>query len=485
MMNIFRNSPIDRRSFVRQATCGAMSSLPILSTLVSLKAANQAAAASLTSGSDCKTIVCVFMNGGNDSFNTIVPTDDRYAEYSRVRSNLALDAGSLLNLNQLMAGDGGSYGFHPSLRGLQELFNGYKGDSSKRRLAVLTNIGTLIEPITKQQFENDSIPIPKALFSHNDQTQQWQTSVPQGMNEISGWGGRLADVLHSNLNTGQTSMSISISGNNAFQVGNQTAPFVITPGGAITLQDGQGWPGGDHPFTIRNDALKSALEAHHNNLIRQAFKTKLSDSIESQANYQAAFETFDEGSVDFDFGSRSYMHQQLGAALKSIALREELGLKRQTIFASHGNFDNHIELLAPHALELSNVNDSVYDFQHSLEQLGLQDSVVTILISEFGRTLRSNGRGTDHAWGGNTMVVGGPVEGGRVYGDFPSLADGGPNDIGAGGRLIPTLSVDELYAEILQWFGVSNTDLPYVLPNIGNFYSIGSGSPIGFMKSDV
>ncbi len=483
MNSLFQNQ-IDRRTFLKRTTCGAMSSLPVLSTLLSLKAANQAAAANLGNGNDCKSIVCVFLGGGNDSFNTLVPIDSQHAEYSVSRSNLALPIEDLLALNQLPDGDGRSYGLHPSLPGLAELFHGYKGDANKRRLAVVANIGTLLEPTTKDSYLNETVKLPKALFSHSDQQQQWQTSVPQGMNDLSGWGGRIADVLHSELNTGKTSMSISLNGNNVFQTGNQTKPFVITPSGALVFEDGRyEWPGGDHPYTIKNDALRSALEEEHNNLIRQAFNNVMTDSIESQALYQEAYESFDESRVNFNFGSNNYLQQQLGGALKSIALREQLGLRRQTIFVETGGFDNHLELLGNHRTELRSVNDAAYAFQDGLETLGLAESVITVFISEFGRTLRSNGRGTDHAWGGNIFVMGAPVAGGRVYGKFPSLALDGPDDIGRGGLIVPTLSVDEFYAEILQWFGVSNTDIPYVLPNIENFYTVGSGTPIGFLNS--
>lgn len=483
-MNSLFQKQIDRRTFLKRTTCGAMSSLPILSTLISLKSANQAAAANLGNGNDCKSIVCVFLGGGNDSFNTLVPIDAQHAEYSNSRSNLALGINELLPIHQLPDGDGRSYGLHPSLSGFQELFHGYKGDSNKRRMAVVSNIGTLLEPTTKSSYLSESVKLPKALFSHSDQSQQWQTSVPQGMNDLSGWGGRVADVLHSQLNTGKTSMSISLNGNNLFQTGNQTNPFVITPDGALVFEDGRHeWPGGDHPFTIKNDALRSALEEEHNNLVRQAFSTVMKDSIESQALYQTAYDSFDEGSVNFNFDSENYLQQQLGGALKSISLREQLGLRRQTLFVETGGFDNHLELLGNHRDELRTVNDAAYAFQEGLETLGLEDSVITVFISEFGRTLRSNGRGTDHAWGGNIFVMGGPVAGGRVYGEFPSLALDGPDDIGRGGLIVPTLSVDEFYAEILQWFGVSNTDIPYVLPNISNFYSIGSGAPIGFLNA--
>lgn len=483
-MNLFNQNSIDRREFLKRTTCGAMSSLPILSTLLSLKAANQAAAASLTANGDCKSIVCVFLSGGNDSFNTLVPIDDQHAEYSQSRSNLALAINDLLPLNQASGGDGRSYGLHPSLPRFQELFHGYEGDANKRRLAVISNIGTLLEPTSKEAYLNETVKLPKALFSHSDQHQQWQTSVPQGMNDLSGWGGRLADVLHSELNTGQSAMSISLNGNNVFQTGNQTNPFVITPGGALVFEDGRfDWPGGDHPFTIKNDALRSALEEKHNNLIRQAFNNVMTESIESQAFYQSVYESFDEDSVSFNFGTSNYLQQQLGGALKTIALRERLGLRRQTVFVESGNFDNHLELLGNHSRELRLVNDAAYAFQDGLETLGLADSVVTLFISEFGRTLRSNGRGTDHAWGGNIFVMGGPVAGGRIYGEFPTLSLDGPDDIGRGGLMVPTISVDEFYAEILQWFGVSNADLLYVLPNIENFHTLGSGAPIGFLNA--
>ena len=194
----------------------------------------------------------------------------------------------------------------------------------------------------------------------------------------------------------------------------------MTPGGALVFEDGRyDWPGGDHPFTIKNDALRSALEEAHNNLIRQAFRNVMNESIDSQAFYQVAYESFDESSVNFNFDSSNYLQNQLGGALKAIALREQLGLRRQTVFVEGGNFDNHLELLNTHQGELQSVNDAAYTFQSGLETLGLEDSVITLFISEFGRTLRSNGRGTDHAWGGNSFIMGGPVAGGRVYGQFP------------------------------------------------------------------
>jgi uncharacterized protein (DUF1501 family) len=470
-----------RRKFLGEASCAAVSSVSMLNMLLNLKMANQAAAQSAPT--DRKTIVCIFLNGGMDSFNVLVPRDNaRYGTYATSRGNLALGQTALRTLNQDAGGDGQLYGLHPSCAGLQELFNGLGGDSTKRRVGLISNIGTLIQPATKAQYLAESVPLPRALFSHADQIDQWQTSLPQGMTQASGWAGRAADVLHSTANTGQTAMNISLSGNSLFQVGNNTQQFVVSESGALSLtQPNDSNPA--NPLAVKNAAHKSLLSQHYANLMQESFSQLTKTSLDLQEYFQTLFNSFDSSAIDGLYPANNYLGTQLRAVAKTIALRPQLGLHRQTIFISYGGWDHHGELLNTEAGMLAALDGALTAFQRSLETYGLQDDVITFTASDFGRTLRSNGRGTDHAWGGNAFVMGGPVKGGRIYGRFPDLALDGVDDVGYGGRMLPTTSVDQFFAEMLRWFGVSAANMSYVLPNIANFYNVNSSSlPIGFLK---
>lgn len=470
---------LNRRKLLGQASCSAISGVSILNTLVNLRLASQAAAQS--NPTDRKTLVCLFLHGGNDSFNMIVPRDAaRHAVYSTSRGHLALPMATLKSLNQ-SGGDGQLYGLNPSMGGIQELFNGLGGDTNKRRSAFVANVGTLIQPTTKAQYLAESVPLPRSLFSHVDQIDQWQTSVPQGMTQLSGWGGRAADLLHSSHNSGQTAMSISFAGNNLFQVGNQTQQFVITSSGALTFSA----PNTStplNPLKIKNDAHKSLIEQNYGNLMKQAYSKLTKSSVELQEYFQTLFNTFNEGLISTVFPSSS-LATQMRAIAKTIYLRPQLGLRRQTIFVSAGGWDHHGELLNTQAGMLAMVDAALTAFQKALEELGLADDVITFTCSDFGRTLRSNGRGTDHAWGGNALIMGGPVKGGAIYGTFPDLALDSSADVGYGGRILPTTSVDQLFCELLRWFGVSSSNMPAALPNLTNFYNPSSPTlPLGFLK---
>ena len=470
-----------RRRLLGEANCAALSSIPILSMLLNLKMASRAAAQ--PAPTDRKTLVCLFLNGGMDSFNMLVPRDGRHAAYATSRGNLALAKGSLLPLTQDAGGDGQLYGLHPSCPGMAELFNGLGGNTAKCRLSFVTNVGTLIQPATKSQYLAESVPLPRALFSHSDQIDQWQTSVPQGMSQLSGWGGRAADVLHTTANTGATSMSISMSGNNLFGVGNSTEQFVVTPSGALTFTAPQPGQPATNPLAVKNAGQRSVIEQHYANLMHESFARLTKGSLDLQEFFQTQFSGFNEARITTPFPANNYLATTLRSVAKTIALRPELGLRRQTIFISLGGWDHHGELLNTQAGMLSGVDAALLAYQKALEELGVQDEVITFTCSDFGRTLRSNGRGTDHAWGGNAIVMGGAVQGGRIAGAFPDLALDSANDVGHGGRLLPTTSVDQFFAEMLRWFGVSAASMSYVLPNIANFYNPNSSSlPIGVLK---
>ncbi|MEN8663181.1 MAG: DUF1501 domain-containing protein [Lentimonas sp.] len=474
-------SDISRREFLGEMSCAAVGSASILSILMNLKMANNAAAASLPAGNDRKTLVCIMLAGGCDSYNWLVRNDAGYSEYAAARTDMALTQGSLLPLTQDTPNDGNLYGLHPECSELADMFNGTGAFLGNRRLSFVANIGTLIQPTTLGDYVNGNVAIPKALFSHIDQIYQWQTSVPQGQAELTGWAGRMADVLHSTLNTGSTAMSISLAGNNVLQIGNQSSQFSITKNGALLPS------GGSANLTSqggrKNYGMESLLAETYNNMMQDSLADHMTESREAQEAFKAHYDAIDDSAVSGLFPSSNF-GQQLRAAAKTIAVRAALGLRRSTIYLKRGGWDHHGELLVTQAGMLDDLSQSISAYQQALEYFGVADDVVSYTASDFGRTLRSNGRGTDHAWGSVQAVWGGPVDAGRVYGTFPSLAIDGLDDVGQGGRMLPSTSVDELFGELACWFGVSTTDMPYVLPNLSNFADISTNPhPVGVLKS--
>jgi len=480
---------LSRRRFLGESACAALGSASIMSTLLNLKMANNAVAAGLPPDSeDRKTLVCMYLHGGIDSYNVLVPRDNtRYGDYSTTRTNLALPQGDLLPLTQTSNGDRQDYGIHPAMGGLQTLFNGIGGDANERRLSFIANIGTLMEPMNRNDYKQKLKPRPQGLFSHSDQTEQWQTSLPQGDANLTGWAGRVADILHATSNLGsQTSMSISLAGNNIFQVGRTTQQFVITKKGALTFSKESGT---NHPTVLKNLALRSLMEQEYANMMEKAFAELTDRSLDQQGFIQTEFDALTDDFAGVTFPD-TRIGQNLLAAMKTIALRAKLGLRRQTIFVSERGWDHHRALITPQNDMLEDLTPALAAFQTAIENCGMADSVLTFSASDFARTLRSNGSGSDHAWGGNQMVMGGPVAGGQVLGQYPSLALDSPNDVGRGGRILPTTSVDALVAELLLWFGLDGAaNFEQVLPNLSNFYNIGDADasdpttlPIGFLK---
>jgi len=378
---------------------------------------------------------------------------------------------------------------HPSCVNLHQMATG-TGNFPQKRLSFVANVGTLVQPITKAQFnawengQNAALPVPRALFSHSDQIEQWQTAVPQGMSQLSGWAGRASDILNSYYNTGSTSMSISLGGNNVFQVGNNTQQFVITPSGALSFEGNTGGAN-PNPLQLKNAGLRGTLDEHYTNLLTESFSQLTKQSDAAQQLFQTQFDSPSAqlgSTVDAYFPGNNYLATTLKAVVKTIKIRSLLGLRRQTFFVSYGGWDHHGELLNTQAGMLSTLDAAIGAYQRALDSLNLANEVITFTASDFGRTLRSNGRGTDHAWGSNAMVFGGKVDGGRIFGNYPDLTLDGPDDVGRGGRLLPGTAADLYFAELLRWFGVSSGNMPYVLPNVANFWNPSSGTaPLGFI----
>src|SRR5262245_19394157 len=345
---------ISRRRFLRQVNCAAVGSSAILNTLLNLRLANSVAAQS--GPLDNKALVCIFLSGGMDSFNVLVPWEQtRYNTYSVTRGAFGSDGGLALDRNALrqLSAPSANYGLHPSCANLQAMANGTGVFAGKRRLAFVANVGTLVQPITKAQFnawengQNAALPVPKALFSHSDQIEQWQTAVPQGMSQLSGWAGRCADILNSYYNTGSTSMSISLGGNNVFQVGNTTQQFVVTPSGALSFEGDTGGAAGN-PLQLKNSALRNTLDQHYSNLLTESFSQLTKQSDAAQQLFQTQFDSANAdlgAAVDALFPASNYVATTLKAVIKTIKIRTQLGLKRQTFFVQYGSWDHHGELL--------------------------------------------------------------------------------------------------------------------------------------------
>ena len=462
-----------RRQFIHQASCAAVGSTTLFSTLLSLKAAGAASMANsaVINAADYKALVCILLAGGNDSFNMLMPREGTpYQEYMTTRSNLAINSSNMLPITPL-TNNGPSLGLHPSLTNLKQMFD-------QGKAAFLTNVGTLVEPTTTDQFHLESVQLPLGLLSHSDQIAHWQTAFPQDRKAV-GWGGKIADLI-SDMNNNQTlSMNVSLSGSNIFQTGNNSIEYAIDP---VRGPEGIiGYGGTEGHNLIRTKAIDDMVEKSYADIFEKTYVETIKNSRDAFVQYSSALDQI--APLDVPFGEDNWrVAQSLNMIARTIAARDILDLQRQTFFIQFGGWDHHDEVLMSQTSMFSALDSALASFQDSLDQLGLADSVTTFIISDFGRTLGSNGNGTDHAWGGNVFALRGDVNGGDVYGRYPSISLSDPSDLG-GGIFVPELSADEYFAELAMWFGVPAQDLPLILPNIGNFYDINSGqSPIGFIN---
>jgi uncharacterized protein (DUF1501 family) len=438
-----------RRTFIRQAACAALGTAGVVNTIFDLRKLS----AATVPGGDYRALVCLFLFGGNDSNNVIIPRDaSGYAAYRATRGPVSIPQASLLPI-VLPNGDGRDFGLHPSLVELQSLF-------SQGKLAIIANVGSLAAPITRAQYLAHSVAVPSQLFSHIDGAAQWQTSVADQAAE-TGWGGRMADLLHSLNGNSQISLCISIAGTNTFEVGNLVLPYTVSQDGSIGLS---GFDGSANS-AIRLQAFRDLLAMPHNNLLEQAYADTIQRAIAANELLTSVFDVLPPIQTAFPETS---LAKQLKMVAKLIAARSNLGMRRQIFFCSVDGYDTHGGQLTAHAGLLTELSQAMSAFYSATEELGVAQSVTTFTASDFGRTYKTNGSGSDHGWGGHQFVLGGAVHGGRLYGTFPTLTINGPDD-SSEGRWIPTTSVDELAATLATWFGVSNSDLPTMLPNIGRF----------------
>lgn len=479
-MNSKSSSRFTRRSFLERAPY-ALGALGAASSIRDLRLIHTALAADPPS--DYKALICLFLSGGNDSNNWIVPTDTAtYNQYSAIRGNLALPASSLLPLystgtTPYQDADGHTYGFHPTCQELQTLF-------SEDKLATVLNVGTLVRPITRSEYlANATGTRPPQLFSHSDQVTQWQTSIPD-QPPSTGWGGRVADILDSVANpSGNISMSVSLFGANTFEVGNLVSQYHVATSGAITLS---GTTNFMTDTGARASALRDILGLSHANLQRNAYARVLENAISTGSLLNSAIQATALAS-DIPAGTwvwnTPFPNTSTANQLKMIARLIEAGpsdlnMKRQIFFCSATGYDTHTSqvTLSPtynvttgtHTNLLNEITEAIFAFQRAMEQIGLSDKVTLFTASDFNRTFPTNSQGSDHGWGGHHIVVGGAVKGGQTYGHLPTFAINGPDDTSTG-RWIPTLSVDEFSATLGKWFGLSSADLNEVFPNLSRF----------------
>lgn len=441
---------MNRRQFITSGLATAMgaSSLGLTDALL-----NQAQAA--VAPTDYKSMVCVYLNGGADTFNVLIPySNAEYNAYNTARGEIAFDRNSLLSLSS-------DFAVNPLLPGVQGLF-------SDSNLSFLANVGNLIQPTTKQDIANGA-PLPASLGAHNTQTNYWQADHRNDSSTTKdGWGGRVA---HEFINNSVMPINFPvITGYNLFQSHAIEQFYKLNSTGLINHHDQDKSSGfGSAARTARRNAMYeiNQLSQNDNNHFMQHAGHMLEEGLALNLDAQNAI---NDVTLNVDFGSASSFE----TAAKLIAIRESLGLRRQIFYIQINGFDSHSNQDELFALRMAALDEGLTAFDAAMHELNVHDSVVTFTASEFGRTLATNNAGTDHAWGGNHIIMGGPVEGGEIHGQYPDLVIGGNDDFtNNAGRMIPTTSTSQYSAALANWFGVPSSRLEEVFPNLANF----SGQP--------
>jgi uncharacterized protein (DUF1501 family) len=438
---------LTRRLFLRSLSAGG-----VLCALGRTPGTVVAEAAGVDGFSDYKALVCVFLLGGNDSWSMIVPRSDaEYAAYATSRQNLAIAQDRLLPIELLDPADA-EYGVHPSMPGLQMLFE-------TARCAVVANIGPLVEPVTLEQYRQGTVRLPPQLFSHNDQQDQWHTLCGDRVLQ-SGWAGRIADLLAQQTSGQQLPLNVSLNGATPFLPGEVAMPYVMGASGGVFSG-----MSGSAANNARRAAFGRIVAGHQTGIYEQAFANVQQRAVQYATLVNNALLAAPVLATVFP---TSALGTQLKTVARMIGSRDRLGMSRQVFFVATGGFDTHDAQLANQPRLLSDVSASLLAFYQATVELGVSANVTTFTHSDFGRTLTSNGDGSDHAWGGIQLVVGDSVRGRAFYGDYPLLEIGCPEDVG-GGRMIPTVSSDQYAATLARWFGVDAGSLSVVAPNLANF----------------
>ena len=534
----------NRRNFIRQAACAALGTTAITNCIRDLHFIN----AALAQGpyADYKALVCVFLSGGNDSNNLIIPTiASEYANYATIRTpELALPNtdGTIATVRALnpVNSDGHTYGFHPALFELGEMFNQTAGFNDLGKVAVQLNAGNLVYPMTKAQYNANSIAKPPQLFSHADQVTQWQTSIPD-QPPSTGWGGRMADLMHAfnpqNNSLDALATCITLAGTNTFEVGTAVQQYSVGTGGVVAIAN----PANPTSATTARDAALKAIlgtDKLHANYFTSSYAKALDNTIATGSGLSTALSSSQMASywttvpnwsktatanqvVTPNAGGSTFtssLMQQLKmvaqiieAGSRNSGVSGGLGMKRQIFFVTVGGYDTHTGqtgnagqtttnnaavVVGSQANLLAEISQCIWSFMKAIKQIGITqqtnssgllgvagagvNNVTCFTASDFGRTFPGNGLGSDHGWGSHHIVAGGAVQGQKTYGTFPTLAVNGPDDTSTG-RWIPTTSVDQYAATLAKWLGVSSTNIATVFPNVSRFAGSYGAGYMGFM----
>jgi uncharacterized protein (DUF1501 family) len=452
-----------RREFLR-GSLRSVSALGAMSVLAKFGEMNAFA----SSPSGYQALVCIYLAGGNDGHNTVIPVStalQNYSLYQQNRSALALAQSSL----HMIADGSDTYGLHPAMPEIQSLYN-------QGKAAILANVGNLVLPINRTAYNSSNRAIvPNALFSHSDQTNQWQSALPNGI-ASSGWGGRIADQLQSQNNGALFPPISSMASCGLFCTGQQTYPATVPPPNSGTTDvTGMATLGGIKNAPSTATGMQQLLSFDNGLQLVQAGNGVM---MRGSAYANTLIGLLQMSTITTQFPANNPLAAQLQTVANVMSVRNELGLSRQIFFCQIGSFDTHGDQLQTQGGLLQQLSQAIAAFYQATQELGIEQSVTTFTASEFGRTLTPSGNnGSDHAWGSHHFILGGGVQGGKIYGSFPSLALGGDYDANARGTLIPTTAIAQYGATLAQWFGVSAANLPSIFPNIANF----SSSNLGFL----
>tara|TARA_B110000977_G_C11066689_1_gene488047 strand:+ start:1335 stop:2696 length:1362 start_codon:yes stop_codon:yes gene_type:complete len=416
-----------------------------------------------------RALVCINLAGGNDSFNMLVPSDTvQYAAYSNARGNLALDRSDLIDLSG-QAETGSCFSVHSGMPELQELYD--KGEA-----AFVANVGALNKPLSRAELKSNIDFGPAQLLSHTGQISKWQTGSSQLITS-SGWGGRTADLLQSIFPTGDIPISQSMSGANTFQLGKKTFPYDCEPPKVHSLISKRS-VGIDFDF-VTSQLAKEAYRNLHGASLNWP---ETAITIDTKNGVGA----YDERDKSLDLQAKfaqDHFSQQLSKVAQIISEQDPTKPARQIFYVSFSGWDHHHQLLSNQATMLPVLSQGLLSFRNALSELGMFEHVTTFTASEFGRSLTSNGSGSDHGWGGHQIVMGGGIQGAQVYGHYPELSSLNPLNIGQG-VYAPTTSNDQYFAELVLWLGVPISKIGYVLPNLQAFNSrLNNGANLGFLSN--
>ena len=442
---------VNRRSFIRYASLAAAGSAAGLRPFGALNTLAQSA-------TDYKALVCVFLFGGNDANNTLIPFDTNgYANYSSIRGPLTLPQSSLIQLAQAP-----NFALNPNVPDIAKLFD-------SKAAALVTNVGTLIAPTTKTAYQHGAT-VPTNLFSHPDQQLEWQNASQSGSTQ-TGWAGRIADTLTSSYNPGGTvPMITSVAGDTLFCNGSASTPVSVSPGNL----GGASCSEGTTECAAQQATAQALLQFDSGLSLVQADNTITSNAYNYAKVLTAA--TSSLPALQTVFPANNGLAAQLKQIAQVIQARAALGVSRQIFFAGIGNFDTHSDQVAQQGTLLAAISPALAAFYQATQELGVSSNVTTFTMSDFSRTFQPNSNtGSDHAWGSHHIVIGGAVKGGQMYGTFPTLALNGPDDSGTNGRWVPTTGSVQYAATLASWFGVSPSQMATIFPNIGSFPTMNLG----------